>query len=142
MNRAQFASIAKDTVRISRIGYYPDHVDSPIFTNVVKKSIANTQLITPQDSAELVKTALKKPITYTHSVKTNVELTNESTLSAILRLAQSPHNNYIGVLNFASARNPGGGFLNGSMAQEESLAIASSLFLSLNHRKHFQTKNQ
>ena len=32
------------------------------------------------------------------------------------------------VLNFASAKNPGGGFLNGSQAQEESIARASGLY--------------
>ncbi|MCC3159878.1 TIGR02452 family protein [Hymenobacter sp. 15J16-1T3B] len=34
----------------------------------------------------------------------------------------------VGVLNFASARNPGGGFLGGSQAQEESLARSSGLY--------------
>lgn len=37
----------------------------------------------------------------------------------------------IAVLNFASYRNPGGGFLKGSMAQEESLCHASSLYSCL-----------
>ena len=37
----------------------------------------------------------------------------------------------VAVLNFASAKNPGGGFLGGSLAQEESLATASALYTSL-----------
>ena len=37
----------------------------------------------------------------------------------------------IGVLNFASAKNLGGGFLNGAQAQEESLARSSGLYASL-----------
>ncbi|THV06189.1 hypothetical protein K435DRAFT_773390 [Dendrothele bispora CBS 962.96] len=37
----------------------------------------------------------------------------------------------IGVLNFASAKKPGGGFLTGAQAQEESIARSSSLYPSL-----------
>lgn len=38
------------------------------------------------------------------------------------------------VLNFASAKNPGGGFLNGARAQEESLARASALYACIEGR--------
>ncbi|KAF9522668.1 hypothetical protein CPB83DRAFT_864143 [Crepidotus variabilis] len=37
----------------------------------------------------------------------------------------------IGVLNFASAKKPGGGFINGAQAQEESIARSSTLYPSL-----------
>ncbi|KAF6741280.1 hypothetical protein DFP72DRAFT_755909, partial [Ephemerocybe angulata] len=37
----------------------------------------------------------------------------------------------IGVLNFASAKKPGGGFLSGAQAQEETIARSSTLYASL-----------
>ncbi|KAH9484927.1 hypothetical protein JR316_0001830 [Psilocybe cubensis] len=40
-------------------------------------------------------------------------------------------NTTIGVLNFASAKRPGGGFIQGAQAQEESIARASTLYPSL-----------
>ncbi|KAF8800269.1 hypothetical protein BYT27DRAFT_6840744 [Phlegmacium glaucopus] len=47
-------------------------------------------------------------------------------------LAPDPSpNKKIGVLNFASAKKPGGGFINGSQAQEESIARTSTLYPSL-----------
>ena len=62
-----------------------------------------------------------------NSFDTHYELTGESVMDAIIRLdrEKAPA---VGVLNFASARNPGGGFLNGSRAQEESLAASSNLY--------------
>jgi uncharacterized protein (TIGR02452 family) len=55
----------------------------------------------------------------------SVEVENESTLAAAWRLVREGHRP--AALNFASARNPGGGWLSGARAQEESLARASGL---------------
>ncbi len=66
---------------------------------------------------------------------TDFEVELETTLAGIYRLLEEneaqdqDHETFkLGVLNFASAKNPGGGFQNGSMAQEESLAYASALY--------------
>ncbi len=56
------------------------------------------------------------------------EVTNETTLHAARRLLEVEPGARVLALNFASARHPGGGFLKGSQAQEESLARASGLY--------------
>ncbi|MDF3298795.1 TIGR02452 family protein [Streptomyces tropicalis] len=58
---------------------------------------------------------------------TRIEVTGESSLVAARRLTGGP----VAVLNFASARNPGGGYLNGAQAQEEALCRASALYTCL-----------
>jgi uncharacterized protein (TIGR02452 family) len=67
----------------------------------------------------------------------SVEVWCCTTLYAAQTLAQSGKGGAApGVLNFASARNPGGGFATGAEAQEESLARSSALYPCLT--KHFE----
>ncbi|WP_020127561.1 TIGR02452 family protein [Streptomyces sp. 303MFCol5.2] len=65
---------------------------------------------------------------------TLVEVTGESSLEAARRLTGAGP---VGVLNFASARNPGGGYLNGAQAQEEALCRASALYTCLLEAREF-----
>ncbi|MFJ7074100.1 TIGR02452 family protein [Streptomyces sp. NPDC098781] len=64
--------------------------------------------------------------------ETFFEVTEESSLEAAHRLGGRT-----AVLNFASARNPGGGFLNGAQAQEEALCRASALYTCLLGAREF-----
>ena len=72
---------------------------------------------------------------------TKIELVNETTISGLYRLAQQSETP-VAVLNFASARNPGGGFLKGSQAQEESLARSSALYSSLQRFSEFYDRHR
>ncbi|GET35512.1 TIGR02452 family protein [Microseira wollei] len=64
----------------------------------------------------------------TIAIKTSFEVNNETTLRAASRLVNQEGIEKVLCLNFASGKNPGGGFLRGTQAQEESLARATGLY--------------
>ncbi|GAA4084327.1 TIGR02452 family protein [Streptomyces shaanxiensis] len=72
------------------------------------------------------------PVPEISAAETFFEVTGESSLEAARRLGGDT-----AVLNFASARNPGGGYLNGAQAQEEALCRGSALYTCLLEAREF-----
>ena len=73
-------------------------------------------------------------------IQAKIEVTNETTAQAAVRLAASGKTDLV-ALNFASARNQGGGFLAGAIAQEEDLCRASGLYACLKTKPLFYNAN-
>ena len=63
-------------------------------------------------------------------------------MNAASRLVNQEGYKKVLCLNFASAKNPGGGFLNGSQAQEESLARATGLYPCISQMMEMYDKNR
>lgn len=131
-NREKRAKIAKETIEIATQGFYTNSQNEIVnIKEFTEKSLENTIHYKPEDFDEKFENEINQLVKAREeaSIHTTFEVTNTTTLeSAKENLEEGKE---ILCLNFASAKNPGGGFLGGSQAQEESLARASDLSLSL-----------
>jgi uncharacterized protein (TIGR02452 family) len=120
--------LARQTVEIVERGHYSSPSGRVIdIAKHVGACLDGTRFFPPEDLKRLRREVLAcSP----DGTTTTIEVVNETTLSGIARVLADGRRP-VAALNFASARNPGGGFLNGSQAQEESLARSSALHASL-----------
>jgi len=105
--------IALETVAIVDAGRYSHPVVRMVELEGVASAVAGTRHHLPEEVLSGCGAASQRPV---------IEVTTESTLQAAARLGEAA-----ATLVFASAKSPGGGFLGGARAQEESIARSSAL---------------
>jgi uncharacterized protein (TIGR02452 family) len=133
MMRTNLASVAEETLAILRVGQYTSPSGRVVnLGKHLRQAKDGTRSYPPDDRVSGPACRARR---------TRVEVVNTTTLEAARDLAGRGHR--VAALNFASAKNPGGGFLKGARAQEESLARASGLYAMLlgdpmydHHRAH------
>ncbi|HRG89148.1 MAG TPA: TIGR02452 family protein [Chitinophagales bacterium] len=140
MNNKERIDAANTTLQILEHGYYTNRQGTPVSIKQHQLFAEdNSMLYKPEDFDALIEELRLKSTNYNVN-QTAFEVTGETTLEAIQRLTGS--NEKVIALNFASAKNPGGGFLSGSQAQEESLARSSGLYNCLLHCSMMYTVNR
>jgi uncharacterized protein (TIGR02452 family) len=139
MSRSIRAQIGKQTVEIAERGWYAAPGGNRVeIAQAMSRCLQDTTLHRPEELDELLQQT--KPPAVAHTTK--FEIANETTLVAAHRLVVVRGCEQTLCLNFASAKNPGGGFLGGSQAQEESLARSSGLYATLQSQWGYYEANR
>ena len=126
----KLAIASREALAIQERGWYklPNGTTVSI-EKALKKACYHTRLYLPDDFDSLWEGLGEA------SDETTITVENCSTLEAARQLRTRFER--VSLLNFASARNPGGGFLGGARAQEESLARSSGLYSCLRTQPAF-----
>ena len=133
VSRAQKIEIAKQSLAACDAGFYTNGKGERVeLAALIDEAKTGTGLYER-------KVDRLDPPTPRHAT-TAMSLTGETTIEALVRLAAK--GGHLGCLNFASAKRPGGGFLGGAQAQEESLARASALYPCLITQPDYYTRNK
>ena len=138
MNRNKRVEIAKDTLQILEQGFFITPTGKRIEIETIQQAAEQgTITYTPAMSDELLVQKIAQPL----GQATQIEVNNLTTLQATRQLIREGYEQVL-CLNFASAKNAGGGFLGGSQAQEESLARSTGLYNCLQQASEYYEINR
>lgn len=129
--------IAQETLKIQRQGYYELGGERIDFAADQQAAEELSHLITPEQGNALAAGMKPRP----EGGRACYQVVKHSTVRAVMELSRAGI--VPAVLNFASAKNPGGGFLNGAMAQEEALAASGGLYQTLlRHETYYRVNRE
>lgn len=130
--RSKNVALAKETIQICKDKKYTSLNGTEVdISKELDAALDGTILYKPEDNL---------PDTDWETIQPTIEVVNETTAQAAARLLSLGKTDVV-ALNFASARNQGGGFLAGALAQEEDLCRASGLYPCLKRKPMFYNAN-
>jgi len=132
MKRNTRAEKAQETLKIIEQGFYELDNHKIKLHKYITHSVEQSKLY-KSEGFDIVFEDVNNKLKDLNFV-TEIEVRNTTVLKAAQHIVSIGET--VGCLNFASAKNPGGGFLGGAQAQEESLALSSALYPTLT--EHFE----
>lgn len=126
MRNNYLISIARDTIHLGDLGFYFNKYGEKVFIKDDINFMNDNTCVYKSDNKNFVDSFIKEKLSLENLIvmdrTTNDSIESWSSVEDISKII---------VLNFASAKNPGGGFLKGRRTQEEQLCYTSMLYKSL-----------
>jgi uncharacterized protein (TIGR02452 family) len=128
MSRSKRRTIAKETIEILENGFYTSESGLRVdLQSAQADAVKGSLLYRPADFDAVHAEAQTLLDARSDAPLCQLKIEEATTFAGVRQLLDAGKEKVI-CLNFASAKNPGGGFLGGSQAQEEALARASGLY--------------